>query len=166
MGTAECGDCGRKARVTTGDYRFDEVGIPVLLKNVELIDCRECGAVSPVIQDMNGLMDVIAFAVIAQPCRLKGAEVRFLRKYLGMDGNEFSKLIEIERTTLSKWENNQTDIGKHSDRLIRFLVVGQSADLRRWMERFMEKYKELTDCEPSRKPQLKIDSETLEYEYA
>lgn len=54
-------------------------------------------------------------------------------------GNAFSKRIEIERTTLSKGKNDQTDIGQHSDRLIRLVVMGQSADLRRWMERFMEK---------------------------
>jgi hypothetical protein len=46
------------------------------------------------------------------------------------------------------------------------VVVGQSADLGRSIKPFMEKYKELTDGEPSRKPPLKIDSETLKYEYA
>jgi DNA-binding transcriptional regulator YiaG len=161
-----CNNCGKQARVIAGSYRFDEVGLPVLLKNIELIDCRECGTLDPIIPDVNGLMHVIAFAVIAHPCRLTGKEVKFLRKYLGMSGDEFSRLVNIDRTTLSKWENDQQEIGKHSDRLIRFVVVGKSADLRKQIEEFMEKYGELTDCDPPRKPQLNIDSETLKYEYA
>jgi transcriptional regulator with XRE-family HTH domain len=111
-------------------------------------------------------MHVIAFAVAAHPCRLKGAEVRFLRKFLGMNGDEFSNLVDIDRTTLSKWENDQQEIGKHSDRLIRFLAMAKSADLRKQIEQFMEKYGELTGRHSPRRSQLKIDSETLEYEYA
>jgi transcriptional regulator with XRE-family HTH domain len=83
-----------------------------------------------------------------------------------MGGDEFSKLVDVDRTTLSKWENNQQDIGKNSDRLIRFLVVSKSADLRTQIEEFMKKYVELTDCDPPGKTQLRIDSETFEYEYA
>lgn len=162
-----CSNCGKDAPVTTTNYRFEEVGLPVLLKNVELVDCQECGALSPVIPDLNGVMQVIAFAVIAHPCKLIGKEVKFLRKYLGLSGDEFSKLVDVDRTTLSKWENDQQEIGKHSDRLMRFLVISKSPELRKQIEEFMEKYGMLTDCEPPRKhQQLKIDSETLEYEYA
>jgi DNA-binding transcriptional regulator YiaG len=161
-----CSDCGKEKRIITGNYRFNEVGLPVVLVNVELVECKECGTVEPIIPDVNGLMNVIAFAVIAHPCKLTGAEIKFLRKYLGIGGDEFSKLANVDRTTLSKWENNQQGIGKNSDRLIRFLVVSKSPELRKQIEEFMEKYGELTDCKPPRKPQLKINSGTLEYEYA
>jgi DNA-binding transcriptional regulator YiaG len=161
-----CDSCGNEVKVVTGNYRFDEVGLPVLLKNIELINCKECGTAEPIIPDVNGLMHVIAFAVAAHPCRLKGAEVRFLRKFLGMNGDEFSNLVDIDRTTLSKWENDQQEIGKQSDRLIRFLAMAKSADLRKQIEQFMEKYGELTGRHSPRRSQLKIDSETLEYEYA
>jgi DNA-binding transcriptional regulator YiaG len=161
-----CNNCGKEARVITGNYRFDEVGLPVLLENIDMIDCKECGTTEPIIPDMNGLMHVIAFAVIAHPCKLNGGEVRFLRKYLGMNGEEFARLVDIDRTTLSKWENNQQDVGKHSDRLIRFLVVSKSEDLRKQIEQFMEKYGQLTDCDPPRRPQLRVNTTTLEYEYA
>jgi DNA-binding transcriptional regulator YiaG len=161
-----CNNCGKGARIITGNYRFDEVGLPVLLMNIEQVDCKECGTVEPIIPDLNGLMHVIAFAVVAHPCKLDGDEVRFLRKYLGVGGGEFSKLVDIDRTTLSKWENNQQEIGKNSDRLIRFVVINKSADLRTQIEKFMKKYEELTGCDPPRRTQLRIDSETLEYEYA
>jgi DNA-binding transcriptional regulator YiaG len=161
-----CSNCEKEARVITGNYRFDEVGLPVLLKNIEMVDCKECGSRDPIISDVNGLMHVIAFAVIAHPAKLNGDEVKFLRKYLGMSGEDFSKLVEIDRTTLSKWENNQQEIGKHSDRLLRFLVMNKSADLRKHAEEFLKKYGELTDRVSRRTPEIKIDSETLEYEYA
>ncbi len=161
-----CTNCGKAARVIIGNYRFDEVGLPVLLKNIEMIDCKECGSRDPIISDMNGLMHVIAFAVISHPAKLNGNEVKFLRKYLGMSAEKFSKLVEIDRTTLSKWENNQQEIGKHSDRLLRFLVMNKSSDLRQHVEEFLEKYSELTGRVSRRTPEIKIDSETLEYEYA
>jgi len=161
-----CAECGKQRKVVTGNYRFDEVGLRVLLQDVPLVKCEECGTTEPVIRDLNGLMHAIAFAVVTHPCKLTGNELRFLRKYVGLSGEEFSKLVRIEPETLSRWENSQQEIGKNSDRLIRFIVVSKSPDLRKQMEEFLEKYRELTDCEPPRKAQLKINPATLEYEYA
>jgi putative zinc finger/helix-turn-helix YgiT family protein len=161
-----CNSCGKEARIITGNYRFDEVGLPVILKDVKLRECKECGSTDPIIPNLNGLMHAIAFAVVTHPCKLRGEEVRFLRKYLGMGGEHFSKLVDVDKTTLSKWENGQQDIGKNSDRLIRFVAVSKSPELRQQIDEFLREYEKLTDCDPPRKSQLKIDSETLEYEYA
>jgi len=161
-----CAECGKEARVITGNYRFDEVGVPVLLLNVQLVECGECGIAEPIISDLNGLMHTIAFAVVAKPCKLNGSDVKFLRKYIGVNGEEFAKLIRIQPETLSRWENGQQEIGKNTDRLIRFVVVSKSADLRNEMEEFLKKYRQLTDCDCPRKSQLKIDPATLQYEYA
>jgi len=66
---------------------------------------------------MNALMRILALAVIKKPYRLTGEEVRFLRKYLRL--TEFSRLIHVDKTTLSKSENNDDRLGDQSDRLIR-----------------------------------------------
>lgn len=161
-----CANCGKEARVITGNYRFDEVGLPVLLKNIEMVDCNECGTREPIIPSLNELMHVLAFAVVVHPCKLKGQHIRFLRKYLGMSADEFSGLVHADRTTLSKWENNSQEIGSKADRLIRFVVVSESAELRKQLEEFMQKYRELTDCSQNQAPQINVKTETLEYEYA
>ena len=79
-----CDSCGKPMRTITSNYRFDEVGLPVLLKNVQVTECKECGIREPIIPNLDGLMHAIAFAVVTQPCKLTGEEVRFLRKYLGL----------------------------------------------------------------------------------
>jgi DNA-binding transcriptional regulator YiaG len=161
-----CAECGKELRVVTGNYRFDEVGVPVLLQNVPIAQCKECGITEPIVADLNGLMNTIAFAVVGKPCKLTGHDVRFLRKYIGVSADEFSELVKVQPETLSRWENNQQDIGKNSDRLIRFVVVSKSEDLRMQMEEFLKKYRQLSDCDSPRKSQLKIDPATLQYEFA
>ena len=68
-------------------------------------------------------MRLLALAVVAMPQKLAGEEVRFLRKSLKMSGDEFSSLIHVDKTTLSKWENNEQAIGDQSDRLIRAVTM-------------------------------------------
>jgi len=160
-----CGTCSHEAAVHTTDYRFNLVGLPVLLKRIEVIRCPHCGNIDPVIPDLNGLMHAIAFAVIGFPCRLSGEQVRFLRKYLGISADEFSELLHVDRTTLSKWENGQ-EIGPQSDRLIRLVVLSKSEELRGKAGELMERWNDIEDCSPRRRPQLRIDAETLKYQYA
>ena len=161
-----CDSCGKPMRVITTNYRFDEVGLPVLLKNVEVAECKKCGTREPIIPNVDGLMQAIAFAVVTQPCKLTGSEVKFLRKYIGLSGAEFARLVHVEPETLSRWQNEKEEIGKNSDRLIRFIVVSKSPELRNQMEEFLNKYRDLTDCPPPKNPELKVDPVTLQYEYA
>jgi len=161
-----CPECGKEARIVRGNYRFDEVGILVLLKSVQLSKCRECGATKPLIRDLNELMHRIAFAVVTRPCKLDSKDLRFLRKYARLSGEEFSRLIQVQPETLSRWESGQRAIGKNSDRLIRFVIMSKSEDLRKEMEEFLEKYRDLTGCESSRNSRLNVDPCAWEYEYA
>jgi DNA-binding transcriptional regulator YiaG len=166
IATDKCKGCGKKAKVRRGNYRFDEIGVPVLLKNVRIADCGACGTREPVLANRARLMDTIAFAVASQPWKLRGSDVRFLRKFIGFNGAQFGKLVQVEPETLSRWENDQQDIGKNSDRLIRFIVVSKSPELRKNMEGFLIKYRELTDRDAPRNAHLKVDAATMKYEYA
>jgi hypothetical protein len=83
-----------------------------------------------------------------------------------MTGLAFGKWVQVEPETLSRWENHQQDIGKNSDRLIRFVVVGKSPELRKNMEAFMDKYRELTDRDAPKSAHIEIDAATLKYQYA
>lgn len=165
MATEKCNSCGKRARVRKGNFRYDEIGAPVLLKNVQISDCPACGTREPILRDKKRLMDEIAFAVAGQPWKLRGSDVRFLRKYLGMTGLAFGKLVQVEPETLSRWENDQQDIGKNSDRLIRFVVVGKSPELRKNMEEFMNKYREFTDRDAPKSAHIEIDPATLKFDY-
>lgn len=129
--STSCSSCGSPARVVRGGYRFQESGLPhVLLVNIDIIQCTACGNEDPIIPHLNELMSVLALAVIKKPCPLNGQEVRFLRKYLKMTGEQFARHLGMTKFHVSKLENDADPIGPQSDRLIRAITVCLGADLK------------------------------------
>lgn len=130
MTPIKCSNCGKDTRIIHGDYRFSESGLKnVMLRGLELVHCDHCGSEDPVFHAMNSLMRAIALALINKPYRLAGEEVRFLRTYLGLTQEKFSRLLHIDKTTLSKWENNDDPVGTQSDLAIRMVVMAKDAAL-------------------------------------
>jgi DNA-binding transcriptional regulator YiaG len=124
MKTEVCSACEGPADVVRGSYQYKESGLKsVTLSGIELIRCRKCRNVDPVIPRINDLHRALALAVASQPFRLQGEDVRYSRKYLGMTQDKFAELLHIHKSNLSKWENNQDKIGEQSDRLIRTIVL-------------------------------------------
>ena len=160
-----CAECGKQLRKVTGNYRFEDAGNPVLLENVQLAECKDCGTRKPIIPKLDRLMHTIAFAVATQPFKLSGRDVWFLRQYSGVNGTEFARLIQVEPETLSRWENEKQEMGKNTERLTRFIAVTKSKDLRDRMLEFLEKYRQLTDAESRPRKKLKIDLATMKPEY-
>lgn len=164
MRKEECTNCGADAPVVRGNYRFDQIGIPVQLERIHLAKCPNCGNVDPIIPDLDGLMDCLIMAVIFKPFRLSGREVRFLRKYLGKSQEAFAALIPVDATTLSKWENEQQEVGAKSDRLLRLLTLNVSERLKESKEKIMELLSTTQD-EQKTKQQLHFDVKTKHCEY-
>ena len=121
-----CSNCGGEAHVRRGNFRYDQVGIPVLLLKIDLAKCPNCHNVDPIISNLDGLMDAVASGLVNKPYRLTGKEIRFLRKYLGKSQQDFSRLVRVDSTTISKWENAQTPPSASADRLIRLLILSMS----------------------------------------
>jgi len=65
----------------------------------------------------------IALAVVAKRPRLTGAEIRFLRKYLGWSGADFAKHMGVTPDSVSRWENEREQMGAVADRLLRLMVA-------------------------------------------
>jgi DNA-binding transcriptional regulator YiaG len=127
----ECSNCGKPAERAHGNYRFKESGLDnVILCGIELIKCKECENEDPVIPALDDLFRTIALALVTKPYGLAGEEVRFLRKYMSLTGDEFSRMLHVDKTTLSKWENNDDPVGPQSDLAIRMMVMSQNAALR------------------------------------
>lgn len=161
----ECSQCGAMVEVVRGTYQFKESGLKnVFLKNIELVRCRECGTTDPIIPHVNELMRVLALAVIARPYRLSGEEIRFLRKYLGKSGTEFCKLLSINKSTLSKWENNEDRVGEQSDRLIRTIALGLDNGLRERLKEVINSFPEIK--KRTHKDEIEIDPTKMSYVYA
>lgn len=165
MRKEKCSKCEVGARVNRGSYRFRESGLPhVTLHGIEIIRCPACGNEDPIIPRLNRLMQVIALGVVNKPYRLRGEEIRFLRKYLGKTGQEFSRLIHVDKSTLSKWENNDDRVGDQSDRLIRLLVLALGEGLQSFTASTVAAFPRIKDRKPP--VRIEIDSEKMSYQHA
>ena len=113
----KCRECGQVYMETTGDFHFISSGLDnAYIKDARLIKCG-CG-VGLKIKSMVSVLDELGNAVINKPGPLSGQEIRYLRKNLSLSAREFARLLEVDHTTLSKWENGRAP-GRPNDLLIR-----------------------------------------------
>ena len=102
-------------------------------------------------------------AVVEKPHPLSGQEVRFLRKYLGMNGATFASHLGVDRAVVSRWENGHDRIGPQSDRLIR-TVATSLGGLKTQVEQVVRKFA-MIDNDP-KTGRIEINVEKLSFEYA
>jgi DNA-binding transcriptional regulator YiaG len=166
MNTQACSNCGETAKVVRRNYRFAEMGLPVELMRIRVIECPHCGNIDPVIPNMDGLMHALALTVLSRPSKLNGAEVRFLRKYVNKSAQEFSRFLHVDPTHLSKIENNRLEIGNRTDKLFRLLAVNMDPSLADGIQGLMKLMPDIEDsCVDARKD-IQIDPSALAPEYA
>jgi putative zinc finger/helix-turn-helix YgiT family protein len=158
-----CSNCESVAKLKEGIYEFKESGLKhVTLKGINLISCDVCGNVDPIIPNVNDLMAALAWHIATQKYRLDGEEIRFLRKYLKMSAKEFARLIGVDNTTLSKWENDSDGIGQSSERLVRSMALALGEGLKERAEEGIKLFTSwiVEDYDPGGK--MSVDMETLE----
>jgi putative zinc finger/helix-turn-helix YgiT family protein len=119
----KCDVCKGNTIILSGQkYHYTESGLDnVYLKDIELRLCESCGESSPRIPRILDVHAAIARAVALQPRPLRGAEIRFMRKQLGMRAGEWAGLMRVDKATFSRWENDDQQLGAQSDALLRFL---------------------------------------------
>jgi DNA-binding transcriptional regulator YiaG len=140
------------------------MGIPAVVTNMKKSECMQCGNVDPVIAHLDDLMRTVALAIVCSPASLRGADVRFLRKYIGKTAEEFGKLLNVDKTTVSKWENERDPVGDQSDRLIRVVVVGLGDGLEEKLKAVVENLPQIgTSYHPVN---IQVDLDKLSYQYA
>jgi DNA-binding transcriptional regulator YiaG len=165
VNTTICSNCGAEATLREGAYRFSECGLTnVTLKGIGLIECHKCDNVDPIIPDVNDLMRALAWHLATQKYRLSGEDVRFLRKYLKMSGVDFAKLLGVDKSTLSKWENDDDPIGTANERLIRSVTLALGDGLKERSEEGIRTFTWIT--EEYHNGPVNVDMETLEVENA
>ena len=118
----KCFQCG--SAMTTKREIVPYSALPgTVLLDVEVSRCPTCGEYEVAIPAIDELNRVLAQEVIRKRGRLNGAEIRFLRTYLGYSGTDFARLIGSAPATVSRWESDAQEIGHHADLLLRALVV-------------------------------------------
>jgi putative transcriptional regulator len=158
----ECTSCGKQITAELRNYRYSESGLPnVILQGIEVADCSKCGNSDVIIPRMAKIHRAIAQALANSPARLTGDQFRFLRKHLGMSGDQLGKYLHTDRTKISKWEGGEDRIGPATDRLIRLLAAALDGDLRAGVSAVAEHLPQISD-ESGQVWELHVDVVTLQ----
>ncbi len=121
----KCADCGAPAITERNAVRrYDIGGLPhVELHGVEVIRCAVCGRDTVAIPRIAQLHRALAHQMVLQQRMLAPIEIRFLRKHVGLSGNDFAQMMGVARETVSRWETGANPMGAVADRLLRLIVV-------------------------------------------
>src|SRR6185312_11976411 len=108
------------------------MGLPypiVLLDAAEEVTHPRTGKVLGIaVPNAEEMAAAVALALCFMPVRLTGAEVRFIRRVLGMTGQELAAAVEMTPETLSRWEHGKRAVGGWADKAIRMAAVLQLQD--------------------------------------
>lgn len=108
-------------------YEENLMGLPypiVLLDAAEEVTDPVSGEVLGVaVPHAEELAAAVALALCFMPVRLSGPEVRFIRRVLGMTGQDLAAAVEMNAATLSRWENDKQEVGGWADKAIRMAAV-------------------------------------------
>ena len=157
--------CGETSIVVRGDYLFVESGLDnVVLRNVKLLKCGRCGNVTPMLSKIKELTQIIASALVLKPSELTGKEIRFLRKYIGLTGEQFGRKLGLTKEHVSRIENEKHPVGAQTERLIRYVSISADPDLQVEMGQLLELLDTIKN-EPQ-KERIEINPVTRSFEYA
>jgi transcriptional regulator with XRE-family HTH domain len=109
-------------------------------------------------------MRLLAVAIIGKPYRLRGDEIRFLRKYLRKTGAEMARLLHVTKTTVSKWENDDDQIGEQSDRLLRVYALALGEGLEAKLKEMIELFPRIES--EAQQIGIEINPSAMSYQYA
>ena len=119
---------------------------------------------TPVLSEINKLMQVIASALVLKPSQLTGKEIRFLRKYIDFTGEQFGAKLGLTKEHVSRIENEKHPVGAQTDRLIRYLAISASSNLVAEMGKLFGLLAAIRD-EPLQE-RIEINLETGSFQYA
>jgi len=119
----KCHECNSEMQESEEFYHYTESGLDnVYLGNVSVYRC-ECGEYFASIPAIIELNSVIAIYLIKKKTFLKGQEIKYLRKNAGLNAKTFAEFIGVDKSTLSRWENNKRTLDKSNDRMIRLFYA-------------------------------------------
>lgn len=151
-GTLSNHDCRlslvEKLATTEAPYHFGDSGLSnVYLTGVKYYVCGVCQRIAKVeIPAITELMNAIAGAIVNKTSALRGKEVQFLRKRLGLKATDFARFIDASPEQLSRWENERNELSGAMDRFIRlaYTFISRDEGLRSLMEKVKHQFVQWT----------------------
>lgn len=127
----QCSSCDSKKQMKseTVVHKFKESGLDnVILHGVKQYRCTQCGEVLFDFGDVNQLNRLIADTLLRKKDLLIGQEIRFLRTHIGYSSEMFAHILGLDKTSLSRIENNRSKVSNQVNMAVRFAVAGKMAD--------------------------------------
>ncbi len=116
-----CRECGAAVSSETRDHKYIESGLEtVWIENATFRVCDN-GHESLAIPMMGRLHRAIALAIVNRNAKIAPAEVRYLRKHLGLSNEDFATVMGVSKHQSSRWANSEK-MGDSAERLLRTLV--------------------------------------------
>lgn len=115
------------------------------LEGAEVARRAACGYSEAAIPNIEALHRSIARVFTDKPTRLRGDEVRFLRKSLRWSATAFARHLSVKLKTVSRRENDKQPIGAQAALLLRVLVAQSTL---------------ATTCPIDRLPKIDLDRST------
>ena len=109
--------------VSVEDFLYDRHGVAATLVGIRVFRCPACGEEEVEIPRIAELDRVIARHLIEKPGHLASAEIRFLRKFLGLSGRDFAELVGVAPETVSRWENDKQPMEHGHEHALRLLAA-------------------------------------------
>ncbi len=127
----KCSSCNSKKNMKAKStiHKFKESGLDnITLHGVIQHHCPDCGEIYFDYGNINQLNSLIADTLLRKKNNLTGKEVRFLRTHVGYSGEMFARIIGLDKTSLSRIENDRSKISKQVNMAVRYAVGGKLAD--------------------------------------
>ncbi len=99
-----CIECGGKLSIRREARRYGRQ-INIVLDDVEVRHCSDCGEEFEVIPNIEGLHKAIAISFAKKRGPLSPGEIRFLRTYLGYSSQDFARTLGVRPETVTRWEH-------------------------------------------------------------
>lgn len=127
----QCPSCDSKKSMKSEVivHKFKESGLDnIILNGAKQYRCSQCGEVLFDFGDVNQLNRLIANTILRKKELLTGQEIRFLRTHIGYSSEMFARILGLDKTSLSRIENNRSKVSAQVNMAVRFAVAGKMAD--------------------------------------
>lgn len=159
-----CVECGKTMKKKTVNHHYTESGLEnVYLIGVDVYDCPSCGENYVHIPNPVQLHIILAVGLALKDDPLCGAEIRFMRKEVGMNGKSFAEFIGVSPITLSRWENDDGEHSPSHDRLIRLAFMAMMSERLKTLMSWVENQVKKSEVIKVRAKRVDIDAAQLKY---